>query len=177
MDNLFFIFSKLAWALMSPSKLLVISFTIASIALLMGWQVFAKRLLILSSTLAFGVLAYPVGECLIEPLETRFSQPSELPEKVDGIIVLGGAEQIKPSLTWQQTQLGNAADRYIAVAKLAQQYSNAPVLFSGGNNLLRFQGEGDEGHIAKEILTTIGVNKSRLIIENKARNTFENFVF
>ena len=63
------------------------------------------------------------------------------------------------------------------MAKLAQQYSNAPVLFSGGNNLLRFQGGGDEGHIAKEILTTIGVNKSRLIIENKARNTFENFVF
>lgn len=176
MDQLFFIFSKLAWALISPSNLLIIFFLLGTIFLLLGWANLARRILVWSSLFGFAVLAYPVGDYLIEPLEKRFSQPSELPEHVDGIILLGGAELLKPSLSWQQPELGSAADRYIATAKLAKLYPKTPVLFSGGNNLIRFQRQGDEGHIAPQVLTTIGVKEQRLIIEDKARNTHENFV-
>ena len=177
MDNIFFILSKLAWGLLSPSNLLVLLMCLAAILLLINRIRLAKWILLPTAILSLAILSYPLGDMLINPLENRFSKPEKLPNNIDGIIILGGGEELKLSVDWQTAEVGNGGDRFIAAAILAKQYPNAPVIFSGGSGLLNFNTTRTGGDIARTLLTAVGINKERLIIESLARNTYENFVF
>lgn len=137
----------------------------------------AKWLLFPTVIVSLVMLAYPVGDYLMYPLEARFSKPAVLPQDIDGIIVLGGGEDLKSSLSWQTAELGNAGDRYFAAVMLAEQYPFVPIIFSGGNNFLHFKSAEKEGHIAPQIFTDLGVENNRIIIESQSRNTYENFQF
>ena len=176
-DDLFFIISKLVWGILSPTNLLVLLMALGTFFLMQGAITAAKRILIPTALIALLATVYPVGDLVIYPLESRFSKPELLPEQIDGIIVLGGGEQLKASVSWQSAELGEGGDRYIGTAVLAKYYPEAPVIFSGGNNFLRLQGLGAEGNIAETLLTAVGTEPSRLIIESKSRNTNENFIF
>tara|TARA_R110001583_G_scaffold60577_3_gene179835 strand:- start:8127 stop:8936 length:810 start_codon:yes stop_codon:yes gene_type:complete len=177
MDDVFFVMSKLAWTVLSPGNLIVILITFATIMLLLQKVTIAKWILIPLMIANWLVMAYPLTDSLISPLETRFSKPSVLPEKIDGIIVLGGGEKLKQSISWNTQELGDAADRFISAAILAKHYPDAPIIYSGGSNLLQFQKGQDEANIAQTVLTAIGISKERLIIESQSRNTAENFLF
>lgn len=177
MDELFFVISKLAWGILSPSNLLVILLLIAALLLIANKTTAVKKILIPVVLASVVFMAYPVSDYAMYPLESRFSKSSVLPKKIDGIIVLGGGEQLKQSLGWRTQELGEGGDRYIATVILAKQYPNVPVIFSGGNNLLSLQDEGKEGHIAYQALTQLGIEKQRLVVDTQARNTYENFAF
>lgn len=176
MDELFFVISKLAWGVLSPSNLLIILLALATTLVLMNKMSAAKRILIPLTLVSGVLLVYPVSDFMMYPLESQFSKPIVLPKKIDGIIVLGGGEQLKQSLSWQTQELGEGGDRYFAAISLARKYPDTFVIFSGGNNLLSLQGKGKEGHIAYQVLTKLGLEQQRLIIDTKARNTYENFV-
>ncbi len=175
MDNLFFILSKLAWGVLSPTNLIVILMALATIQLLRNRIRAAKRILIPTVLLYSILLAYPVGDYLMYPLETRFHKPEPLPDTIDGIIVLGGGENLKISVGWNTAEVGSGGDRFISAAILAKQYPDVPVLFSGGSGLLRFDTSTTGGNIARNLLTAVGINDDRLIIESQSRNTYENF--
>lgn len=176
MDNIFFVLSKLAWGLLSPINIIILLVVLATVMLFVNKVTTAKWLLLPTTLFSISLLFYPVGDMLIYPLETRFSKLTELPADIDGIIVLGGGEQLKQSVSWGTAELGSAGDRYIGAAILARQYPMVPIIFSGGSNLLSNQNLGKEAHIAKRLLTAVGIDASRLIIESQARNTFENFL-
>lgn len=135
-----------------------------------------KKILLPTALLSFVLLAYPVSDYLMHPLETRFSKPSELPQTIDGIIILGGGEELKQSISWNNTELGNGGDRFVAGVILAKQYPNVPVIFSGGSGLLQSKLSWSESGIARSLLVDMGVEEQRLIIESQSRNTNENFV-
>lgn len=175
MDNLFFIISKLVWGLLSPISLIIWITSLATVLLWLNKISTAKWLFLAILMINLSLLVYPVSDYLMFPLEQRFSKPEILPETIDGIIILGGGEELKLSLSWKTAELGKGGDRYIATAALAKHYPEAPVIFSGGSGLLRFQGLDKEGHIAQQLLTTIGINNSRIILESNSRNTYENF--
>lgn len=177
MDELFFIASKIGWAFLSPGNLLVFALFLGGVFLFFNNFRAAKKILIPTTLIAFILMAYPVSDYLMKPLESRFSVPSEMPEKVDGIIVLGGGEDLKRSLSWHVAELGLGADRYIGAASLASRYPNAPVIFTGGSGSITLQNTGREGFLARKILTTIGIDSNRLIIESQSRNTYENFKY
>ncbi|MDR9498159.1 MAG: YdcF family protein [Hydrogenovibrio sp.] len=176
MDQSFFTLSKLAWILLTPGNLFVLLLALATLLLWLGKRGFAKTLLTLLSVSALTVFIYPVGDWLISPLEKRFERPATLPEDIDGIIILGGGEDLRVSLSWQTPQLGAGGDRYTDARYLAGQYPNTPVIFTGGSGSLQLQGTEGEGHFAKTLLTRLGLDPSRLIIESESRNTYENFV-
>jgi uncharacterized SAM-binding protein YcdF (DUF218 family) len=175
MDNLFFVLSKLSWAVLSPSNFLILVFILGTLLVLFKSYKLAKWILIPNALLAGLVLAYPVGDGLIEPLESRFEQPQHLPQQIDGIIILGGGEDLKRSLSWQVAELGLGGDRYIAAKKLADIYPNAPVIFSGGSGSIQLQNTGSEGELARQLFDDMGLDLNRLVIESESRNTYENF--
>jgi uncharacterized SAM-binding protein YcdF (DUF218 family) len=177
MDSVFFVLSKLTWGVLSPSNLIIIMMTLATTMLLNNKVRAAKWILFPLTIMTFLLMAYPFSDSLISPLENRFSKPDRLPQKIDGIILLGGGEKLKQSLSWHSHELGAAGDRYIAAALLAKHYPEVPIIYSGGSGLLRFQTDKNEASIAQVILTTIGIAKQRLIIESQSRNTYENFLF
>jgi len=177
MDELFFILSKLAWGVLSPTNVIILMMALGTLFLMKGAVSAAKRILVSTVVATLLLTIYPLGDNVMFPLENRFSKPQVMPEQIDGIIVLGGGEQLKTSLSWQSAELGAGGDRYIGAAILAKRYPTVPVIFTGGSGLLSFQGKGGEGNIAQTLLTAIGIEKDRLIIESKSRNTNENFLF
>lgn len=177
MDEIFFVVSKLGWAIASLGNLIVLLMTFATIMLLLNNVTIAKWILIPVMIANWLLMAYPLADSLLLPLETRFSKPTPLPQNIDGIIVLGGGEKLKQSLSWHTQELGDAGDRFIGAAVLAKHYPDAPIIYSGGSNLLQAVQNGqDEANIAQRILTAIGISKGRLIIESQSRNTAENFL-
>jgi len=176
MDNLFYVLSKLVWGILSPTNLIVLLFSLGTLLLLFGRIKAAKWLLILTSVMSCSLLIYPISDLVMYPLESRFSKPSELPKNIDGIIILGGGENLKQSISWGETELGNGGDRFVAAAILARQYPQAPIIFSGGNGLLHFDTSANEGQIARSFFISMGIEEERLIIESKSRNTNENFL-
>ena len=176
MDYLFFLASKISWVFLSPGNLIVLALTLGTIFLVFNRIAIAKTLLIPNALVAFVLMAYPVSDYLMQPLEQRFYKPKNLPTNIDGIIVLGGGEDLKRSLSWQTAELGLGGDRYLGAAYLATVYPKAPLIFTGGSGSVRLQNTGSEGSLAKTLLTTVGIAEHRLIIESKSRNTYENFL-
>src|SRR5262249_9989316 len=69
-----------------------------------------------------------------------------------------------------------APDRIVAAAELARRYPNARIVFTGGSaNLI--SNDAKEADFAVEIFEALCIDKARLIIERRSRNTFENAVF
>lgn len=176
MDSIFFTASKLAWGLLSPSNLLALGLIVGVMLAVRGYHRLAKWFWLPSSVLVIALMVYPLGDLIMHPLETRFEQPKTLPEEIDGIILLGGGEQLKLSVSWGSAQLGTGGDRYLGVAILAKNYPEVPVIFTGGSGLLNLQGIGAGDLVAEQLLTAVGIQKDRIIIESNSRNTYENFV-
>jgi len=178
MDTLFFLISKMAWAVLSPINLILLLLIVGSwLWQNRYWQDWGKRIFFTGAILAFTIMAYPVGDFLIQPLEKRFPLQTEktLPKEVDGIIILGGGEELGRSLSWKTPQVGLGGDRYIAAKYLSQRYPDVPVIFTGGSGDPFTQNSLGEGWVAKALFQQLGIEPNRWIIESKSRNTYENF--
>ncbi|RUZ14830.1 YdcF family protein, partial [Mesorhizobium sp. M7A.F.Ca.US.007.01.2.1] len=116
-----------------------------------------------------------LGAMMLNPLEERFQRPP-LPEKVDGIVVLGGGFEGAINLARGGYELNSSGDRMVETAILARRFPTAKVVVSGGTGALFLDGEGDAA-TAPRLLTALGVAADRMILENKSRNTYENAVF
>lgn len=176
MQDVFFILSKVVWTFLSPSALFVWLVLLASLLLWLNYIAAAKKLFLLLSLIGFCLLAYPVSDWLMYPLETRFQQPRPLPDSIAGIIVLGGAENHQLSDSWQAAQTGESAERILTAAALARVYADVPVIYSGGSNSVQRPNLDTEGNTARTLLQQAGIAENRIIIEPAARNTYENFV-
>ncbi|WP_372599759.1 YdcF family protein [Amphritea sp.] len=166
--DLFFLLSKGFWVLANPGNFLIL---ILVISLLTGWRK-------VSSLVAFCLLFitfYPAGDLLLQPLEKRFSPPEILPEKIAGIIVLGGAEEAELSVIWKQPQFNMAAERDMAILPLLQQYPDVPVILSGGSGSVR-KPEFRGADVIHGWLQSQQLDK-RVIFERDSRNTFENSIY
>src|SRR6202035_357775 len=111
-----------------------------------------------------------------EPLEDRFPPWDASRGAPDGIVVLGGAIDPEFAAARGVTDLNEAAERVTEVAELARKYPAARILYSGGSGRLMFRG-GAEATFAATLIETFGVPKSRLILEDQSRNTWENAIF
>jgi len=173
--TVFFIASKLIWALIRPETWLVIGLALGLLLLIRGRHRGARRVLTitLAAILAIGIL--PLGEPLIGPLEARYSASPTL-SQVDGIIVLGGAEEARRSAYRDQVQLNDAGERFTAALALARRFPKARIVFTGGSGSLKDAlGNGTSGAtVAKAFFSEQGIAASRLILENASRNTAEN---
>ncbi|MBV8591637.1 MAG: YdcF family protein [Acetobacteraceae bacterium] len=160
--------SKVLWALLRPSFLLL---ALACIGAALG-----RRWLMWMGLGGFlVVLVTPISQFALLPLEDRFPRPP-LPPKIDSIIVLGGA--VDPDLTEDRrvTTLTGAAERMTSLAALARQYPEARLVFTGGFGEL-IHGEVSEADVAESLFSSLGVPPSRITYERKSRNTWENALF
>jgi len=173
MDTLFFWISKLAWFVIAPDSLLFLLILCACILLWRKRYRPARRLLGVTVLVLLIVGLFPVGEWVFYPLETRFSANPTLPESVTGIIVLGGAEDALRSELWNQTELGECAERLHSFLTLARQYPQAKLVYTGGSGSLRDQ-EFKGASVAKMFLEEHGLDLLRLQLEDQSRNTYEN---
>lgn len=173
MDTPFFLLSKILWPLATPDSLLLILVLLAWFFLLRGAHRRAKWVLGIAASAMLLIALIPVGDWLLHPLETRFATNPALPPRVDGIIVLGGAENADRSAEWDQVEVNESAERFFASIALARRYPSARLLFTSGSaNLVDRKLKG--GDVARRLYLQQGLEESRILIERNARNTAEN---
>jgi len=168
-----FYLSKIFWFLAQP-----ISLTIVLIAAAVALQVFAWRRFALAATLmALAVLGMSalttIGGVMMSPLEERFARPASLPERVDGIIMLGGAVEGLVTRAKGGHEFNDAGDRFVETAALAIAHPQARILISGGNGSAFIDVPGD-ADVAPLLFSRLGVDPARIISEAGSRNTDEN---
>lgn len=161
-------------ALANPGSVL---FVLLLLALPLSWWRATRRLgmwlggAVLAAVLTAGLL--PVNDWLLQPLETYFPQPV-LPDHIDGILVLGGAEEPEVMATRDWPELNGSADRLVAFVALAHRYPEARLVFSGGAAVPHPAGAVAEADVAARVFGLLGLDPARVTYERISRNTAEN---
>ena len=171
-----FALSKIFWWLAQPMRLWLIITCIATLLLFTKYLGLGRLLLTAASVYFIALIFLPIHLWLTRPLEQRFPSP-ELPESIDGIIVLGGAVDQFLTEAHGQPSLNAAAERMTEALKLTRQYPNAKLVFSGGTAEVNPRSDFTEADVAEAFFVDLGFEKDKLLFENQSRNTYENAVF
>lgn len=173
---MFFYLSKIFWAVAQPLNFAIILLLAGLVAALLRRRRLAATATVVA-TLVLAVSAWTsLGAAMLNPLEERFQRPETLPDRIDGIVVLGGGFEGAINLARGGYEMNSGGDRFIETAVLARRFPDAKILISGGTGTLILEGEGD-ADTAVRFLGALGIPRERLIIENRSRNTAENAEF
>ena len=174
---MFFPVAKIVWFLVQPSSLLLLILLLGAALL---WTRFAGlgRVLALTAALLLLVAGLsPLGNLLLIPLEERFARPELNPDRPpDGLIVLGGAQDTLVSRARGVIALNEAGERMFEAAALSRTFPRTKIIFSGGSGRLIYRGE-TEAIGAAALFGALGIDKNRLLLEDRARDTYENAIF
>jgi uncharacterized SAM-binding protein YcdF (DUF218 family) len=166
----FFPLSKVLAVFTEPLNFLAFVLLAALVLLWRGRWTGARRLLAFGVAALFAVTLFPIGNLLLFDLEQRFPAPASLPDKVDGIIVLGGAQQPRVTAAYGQPALNGAAERMTAFLALARRYPQARLVFAGGSGDA-LHPETREEPTVRMFLEQQGFDANRV-----QRTTYENVV-
>jgi uncharacterized SAM-binding protein YcdF (DUF218 family) len=174
--RVFFVLSKTFGVMLLPTNLLIALGLLGAVLLVAGVISLGRRLLV-ASVLLLAICAFsPFGNLVLYPLEQRFPPWDAGQGPPDGIVILGGSIDADLSVAHAIPIIRSAGDRIVAAAALARRYPNARIVFSGGSaNLI--SNDAKEADYAAEVFDSLGIAKSRLIMERLSRNTAENALF
>lgn len=117
----------------------------------------------------------PVGDWMLEGLESRFARYEPDGRPVAGIILLGGAVGQVATSAGPRAQPNQAVDRLFETVRLARRLPSARVLISGGPEDPRTH--ISEADLTRAYLVGLGIAPGRIILERASRDTFENARF
>ena len=112
---------------------------------------------------------------LIRALEDQYPRPV-LPTHVDGVLVLGSGEDAEVLRQRGAPSANEGAYRMVAAQGVARRYLDAKVVFTGGSGLLT-GAHGAEAETARYVFNEMGLDPSRVTLESRSRNTWENIGF
>jgi uncharacterized SAM-binding protein YcdF (DUF218 family) len=172
-----FLFGKLVWAVVQPGNLLLLCLLAGIFVAVVSRSRWRARMLIGLSALGFLVLAVaPVGPAMLLTLEQRFPRPAALPDKIDGIIVLGGAVDPTVSRSYGETVFNSSVARVLGGVALARQHPEAKLaLVSGEGNF--FPVGYSEARATLSFVAEEGIAPDRILLEERSRSTHENAVY
>ncbi|MFK5977579.1 MAG: YdcF family protein [Rhizobiaceae bacterium] len=172
---MFFYASKILGAMLQPSVMVITLILLGLILSVTRFKKLSRAALVFSVFCLLMISFSPLGFWLLVPLEERISKTS-LPNKVHGIIILGGGFDGMVSTTRNISELNRASDRFVEGVILAKKFPNAKILYSGGAATI-FTKNKAGAVIAEPMFINLGIDKSRLILESKSRNTYENALY
>jgi len=176
MDNIFSILSSIVWSIVEPDRLLLLTLCVGCILLFTHNIRMGRLVVVCTCILSLVIAVLPVEDWLLFPLEERFPPVSVLPESLDGIIVLAGAENSGITLWRGQPVLSDGAERLTAFIALARKYPEAKLIVSDGP--VSQARDGNVGAVtAKMLFDSLGLDLSRVQFEERSGNTYENAVF
>ncbi|MCA3361335.1 MAG: YdcF family protein [Roseomonas sp.] len=174
MTDIAYILSKILWFPARPGHFALL---VGAIGLVMIWRGrrFGRWLILACLAFFFLVIATPISQFILLPLEDRFPRPAEAPARVDGIVVLGGAVDQNITDARGIPAINGAAERMTETVALARRFPNARIVFTGGQGSL-VHGGLTEADVAQQFFESLGLSGARVIYEAEARNTHQNAV-
>jgi uncharacterized SAM-binding protein YcdF (DUF218 family) len=173
----FYTISKVAWFFATPSNLLISLILLGLIlALFKRLRSFGigMSLVVTLATIALGLL--PIASYILLPLEERFPPFRDDGKPVDGIVLLGGSVEAADSASRGMIVSNESAERVLDTIELAHRYPKARILISGGGGTVFGDGAA-EAPIIAAYLGSVGIDPSRILVEERSRTTSENAVF
>src|SRR3954468_16513993 len=173
---MFFVAAKILGFFALPSNILI-SLGLIGIVLMATRYARAGRRLAVTALVLIAIAGLsPFGNAIILPLEERFPPWDASRGAPTGIISLGGAFDTMVSPARGEVALNEAAERLTAMAELVRRYPQAHIVFSGGSGRLIYDGV-TEAELAVRLFESFGIERSRIILENKSRDTDESARF
>ena len=173
--SLLYLVSKIFWRVVQPGDLLILLLGLGFILLFTRRNRLGIAVIALSVLLVSSIAVLPIGHWLLAPLERRFPYVTDMPARVDGVIMLGGGGGPQPAPGRHHPGVEDRAQDFVVFADLARRYPGAKLVFAGGGPLSQ-DGAFREADAAREALNSMGIDTSRVTFERESRNTFENVV-
>ena len=161
----FFAASKLFGAIIAPGNFIILMLTIGLALGATRYRRTGRWITLVTATALVVLLVFPVGGWVMSPLENRFPRP-QLPDHVDGILVLSGGESPDLFETRGTAAVIFSEGRLTEALDLARRFPQARIVFSGV-----------EAPVARAAFEKMGAPMDRFTFENRARNTWENLLF
>ncbi len=171
---MFFWFSKILWAMAAPSNFIGALLVLSAVGLFTRFARQARFTAALAAVLYLSFGSLPLGLEMLRPLENRFPRPA-LPDRLDGIVVLGGAMDEVISADRSLAQLAESGTRMTEAALLARRFPEARLVFTGGSGRISEHAE-TEADAARRFFLDQGLAPERMAFEDRSRNTWENAV-
>jgi uncharacterized SAM-binding protein YcdF (DUF218 family) len=171
---LFFVLSKVLSPLLNPLTALLI-LQAAGLLLATRWRRFGIALAAACTVTMLVVVTTPFAPVLMYRLEQTVPRPARLPDKIDGIVLLGGAQDPAQTEAYGEPHFGSSGTMVFTFLALARRYPEAKLVFTGGSGEL-MPGRLSEGDVMRLLASQQGLDTSRLLVEDKSRNTHENAV-
>ena len=118
----------------------------------------------------------PVGQWLRGRWKRGSLRRARAPERVDGVLVLGGAVDPRISRAWGQPALDDSAERFTTLIELGRRWPSARLVFSGGVAPL-IDASGPRPIVAKDFYQRMGFDVGRIAFEDRSGTTRENALF
>ena len=173
---MFFYLSKVVGYLLEPLNVLILLQVAGLACLWSGRRRSAGWILGLTTATMLAVAILPIPQMLLRPLEQAVPRPTQLPPRIDGIVLLGGSQDQELTRAYGMPSIPNDATRVTEFAALARRYPQAQLVFSGGSGNLGTN-ELTEADVLRLFMEQQGLDTKRLMLEDKSRNTHENAVF
>ena len=178
LNDLFLWSAKLFWFLAEPSSLLLALLLAGTALLFTPWRRLGRAAVCATALATAAIAMLPIGQFALKLLEDRFPPPAVLPDRIDGILVLGGVIDgyVIGKRGIPKSLVAAGSPRLDAFLLLSKRYPRARHVFTGGSISL-IQGRDTEADVVRRIFARLGVDTTRIIWEDKSRNTWENARF
>lgn len=170
---MFFLLSKVLWALTAPSNLLIVFVLVTAYLAASRLKRLGRTAIAVAVVLLLVVSYLPVGILLLRPLEDRFPRADLHGVQPAGIIVLGGPLDPTVGAARGMVHLLDGAERLTTGVALSRAYPGVPLIFTGGSANLMIAETSEAGE-ARKLWLDLGVPADRIVIEDRSRNTYEN---
>ena len=141
-------------------KIYLLILTIALHSFELGWYIFTiflhfisfKKLSLIIFLINFIFITFisffPIGSYLTYNIEKEFHSNIKIPERVDGILILGGATNPLLFKEYDQISLNGSAERLVESVLIIRKFEKAKVIFSGGSGSIN-RSDLDHSQVAK----------------------------
>ena len=138
-----FYLSKILWLIVNPFNIFIF---IAIITIFLYFTSFRRLSLIIfliNFIFITFISIFPIGSYLTYNIEKEFHSNIKIPERLDGIIILGGATNPLLFKEFDQISLNGSAERLVESVMIIRKFEKAKVIFSGGSGIVN---RSDLGH-------------------------------
>jgi uncharacterized SAM-binding protein YcdF (DUF218 family) len=170
---MFFILSKVFWLAITPFNIILLLLLVGCLLLFKKPKT-GKKLIGTGLILVFMFGLEFIPGFMMGSLENRIPA-GDIPDKIDGIIVLAGAVDMEAS-RFELIELNEQADRIVVGIILSKKHPEAKLILTGSSGNLKQDEKFIEADYLKRLSLLLGIDKEGILIERNSRNTHEHAV-